>query len=106
VIDLSELKTGIKIKDKIATLAIYVQPNAKRTEFEKIHDDQLKLKVKAPPEEGKANAEIIRYLADFFSLRKNQIVITNGELSKRKRVELNFDKPVTIEILSEYFQSN
>lgn len=103
MIDLSELKTGILIKDKIVTLAIYAQPNARRTEFEKIHDDQLKLKVHAPPEDGKANEEIIRYISDLFSLRKSQVEIISGHLARKKRIQLSFDKALRIEDLQSFF---
>lgn len=103
MIYLSELKSGIQIKDKIVTLAIYVQPNARRTVFEKIHDDQLKLKVHAPPEDGKANDEIIRYLSDLFSLRKSQVEIISGHLARKKRIQLSFDKVLTLEDLQGYF---
>jgi len=103
VIDLSELKTGIIITDKTVILAVYVQPNARRTEFEKIHDDQLKLKVHAPPEDGKANDEIIRYLSDLFSLRKNQVEIVSGHLARKKRIQISFHKALRLEDLQKYF---
>lgn len=103
MIDLSELKNGIHIKDTVAILAIYVQPNARRTEFEKIHDDQLKLKVHAPPEDGKANDEIIRYISNFFSVRKNQVEIISGHLARKKRIQIFFDRVLTLEDLKSYF---
>tara|TARA_B110001454_G_scaffold219200_1_gene251812 strand:- start:39781 stop:40095 length:315 start_codon:yes stop_codon:yes gene_type:complete len=103
VIDLAQLKNGIQIKDKVATLAIYVQPNARKTEFEKIHDDQIKIKVNAPPEDGKANDEIVRYIAKFFSLRKNQVEIISGHLARKKRIALSFDKVLSLADLQKFF---
>ncbi len=103
MIDLSLLINGIQIKDKVATFAIYVQPNARKTAFEKIHDDQIKLKVHAPPEDGKANDEVIRFIASFFSLRKNQVEIVSGHLARRKRVALSFDRALSREDLQKFF---
>jgi uncharacterized protein (TIGR00251 family) len=103
VIDLSLLINGIQIKDKVAIFAIYVQPNARKTAFEKIHDDQIKIKVHAPPEDGKANDEIIRYVAQFFSLRKNQVEIVSGHLARKKRIALSFDKVPSREDLQKFF---
>jgi uncharacterized protein (TIGR00251 family) len=105
VINLAQLTNGIQIKDKVATLAIYVQPNARKTEFEKIYDDQIKIKVHAPPEDGKANDEVIRYIASFFSLRKNQVEIISGHLARRKRIALIFDKAHNREDLQKYFKN-
>jgi uncharacterized protein (TIGR00251 family) len=103
VIDLSLLISGIQFKDKVATLAIYVQPNARTTAFEKIHDDQIKIKVHAPPEDGKANDEIIRFIASFFSLRKNQVEIVSGHLARKKRIALSFDRALSREDLQKFF---
>lgn len=103
MIDLSLLVNGIQIKDKVAILAIYVQPNARKTAFEKIHDDQIKIKVHAPPEDGKANDEIIRFIASFFSLKKNQVEIVSGHLARRKRLALSFDKVHSREDLQKFF---
>jgi uncharacterized protein (TIGR00251 family) len=103
VIDLSQLINGIQIKDKVAILAIYVQPNARKTAFEKIHDDQIKIRVHAPPEDGKANDEIIRYIAQLFSLRKNQVEIVSGHLARKKRLALSFDRAITREDLQKFF---
>jgi len=45
-------------------LLIHVQPNARRTEVAGRHGDAIKIKVAAPPVNGAANAELIRFLAD------------------------------------------
>ncbi|OYZ22262.1 MAG: hypothetical protein B7Y39_07910 [Bdellovibrio sp. 28-41-41] len=68
-----------------------------------MHDDQIKLKVHAPPEDGKANDEVIRFIASFFSLRKNQVEIVSGHLARRKRVALSFDRALSREDLQKFF---
>ncbi|MBL7545722.1 MAG: YggU family protein [Bdellovibrionaceae bacterium] len=100
---IEQLSNCIQIQRARIILALYVQPNAKHTEFEKIHDNQLKLKVKAPPEDGRANQEITQYLARFFRIKKNQISILSGELSRHKRIEILLEKEYTLEEFSRYF---
>lgn len=47
---------------------------------------RVKLKIKSPPVEGRANEEIIAFFSDIFHLPKNKIHILSGEKSKRKRI--------------------
>jgi hypothetical protein len=65
-------------------LKIIVQPKAKRTLLLGLHDDMVKLGVTAPPVDGKANLEVITYLAGFFGLKKKDITIISGEHSRKK----------------------
>ncbi len=52
-------------------------------------DDTLKVKVKAPPEKGKANKAIIKVLEKNLELPKGSITITSGSTSCRKVIEIN-----------------
>ena len=66
-------------------LAVHVKPNAKKTEliaFDPI-TQTLKAAIKAPPENGKANAELERFLS---KLTKKSVVVIAGKTSKRKIV--------------------
>lgn len=46
------------------------------------------MEVKAPPIEGKANAELISFLAKAFGVPKKAVVLESGEKSKTKRVSI------------------
>jgi len=48
--------------------------------------DRLKVKVKAPAVEGKANAELLRFLAEHFRVKPNTVEIVRGETSRTKIV--------------------
>jgi len=48
----------------------------------------LKLRLAAPPVEGKANTALIAWLADWFGVPKNRVSIEQGELSRHKRVRV------------------
>lgn len=71
-------------KDNSATLKIIVKPKAKQTMFVGLHDNMVKLSVAAPPVDGKANKEVIAYLANFFDLKKKEVEIVAGQHSRRK----------------------
>ncbi len=52
--------------------------------------EYLKLSIKSPPEKGKANKEIIEYLAEELAIPKSDIEITSGKTSQFKVVSLVF----------------
>ncbi len=49
---------------------------------------RLKVKINAAPERGKANAELLEYLAKTLHISKSQIAIIQGETSRQKRIEI------------------
>ena len=67
-------------------LELHVQPGAARSEFAGEHGGRMKLRLAAPPVEGKANAALIEFLADYFGVPKRNVRITGGLKSRRKRV--------------------
>lgn len=69
-----------------ATVAIYAQPRASRTAVVGLHDGMVKVALKAPPVDGKANAELIRFLASLVGVRKSAVQVVQGESSRRKLV--------------------
>lgn len=71
------------------TLTIRVHPHAKRTQIkETMADGVLKIDLAAPAEAGKANAELIRFLSDHFSVLKSSIEILSGHTSRQKTVRI------------------
>jgi uncharacterized protein (TIGR00251 family) len=74
------------------TLIVHVQPGAKRTEVVGEHGDALKIRLAAPPVEGRANQELIRFLAEVFAVSAANVVLKQGARGRRKLVEI--DRPV------------
>ena len=73
--------------DKRLTLALKVSPKSSRNEIAGfLEDGTMKLKITAAPEKGKANAEIVAFLADLFAVSKRQVEIVRGETSALKTV--------------------
>ena len=72
-----------------AVLTLHVQPGAKRTEVAGRHGDAIRIRVAAPPMDGAANAELVRYLADLFDLPRRAVRIEAGTGSRRKIVPVD-----------------
>lgn len=70
-------------------LRIAAQPAAPRSEVVGEHDGCLKLRVAAPPIEGRANDEIVRFLAERFSVPKRSVRLVSGAGARRKRFALD-----------------
>lgn len=84
---------------------IYIVPNASKTEFAGMHGERLKLKLHAPPVDGKANDEIIRFFAATLGVSKAQVRISRGNLSRMKTVEVSgLDHAKVISILGRLMQ--
>jgi uncharacterized protein (TIGR00251 family) len=70
------------------TLHLHVQPGAKATELAGLHGDALKIRLAAPPVDGKANAALIEFIAKRLSLAKLAITMKSGHHSRRKVLEV------------------
>ena len=69
-------------------ISIIAHPNSKNPRVEKDLLDTLHVYVAAPPLEGRANAAMIESLAEYFKVKKNQILLLKGERSKIKIFEI------------------
>ncbi|MBI3356780.1 MAG: YggU family protein [Nitrospirae bacterium] len=77
-------------------LSVHVQPRASRTECVGIHGDALKVRVAAPPIDGAANDELIRYIADRCTIPPTNVLIQAGTKGRHKRLCV---KGVTAELV-------
>ena len=68
------------------TLTLHIQPGAKKTEIAGLHGDALKIRLAAPPVDGKANATLIDFIADRLNLPKSRVEIKTGHSGRRKVV--------------------
>jgi len=79
-----------QVKDggRTLVLSLYIQPNASRTEISGMHGDALKIKIAAPPTDNQANDKLLEFLRKSFRVNKKQVVLTHGEHSRHKTVEI------------------
>ena len=73
-------------------LTIHVQPGAKTTSCAGIHGDALKIRLQAPPVDGKANQALIAWLAKTLGCPQSAIELTRGQTSRRKTLSINTDQ--------------
>jgi len=71
------------------TLRLHIQPGAKKTEVVGMHGGALKIRLAAPPVDGKANACLIAFLADQFGVARSVVSLLSGETSRAKRVHVS-----------------
>lgn len=70
------------------TLTLHIQPGAKKTEFAGLHGDALKIRLAAPPVDGKANEALVRFVAETLGLAKSAVNLKSGQTSRRKVLEV------------------
>ncbi|MCX7195377.1 MAG: DUF167 family protein [Proteobacteria bacterium] len=70
----------------VITLVLHVQPGAKRTEVIGLHGDALKIRLAAPPIEGRANEALLRFIAGSFNVPLRSVELKQGVLSRHKVV--------------------
>ena len=85
-------------KDAIV-IYVVVSPKAHETKIVGMHDGRLKVKVAAAPEDGKANAELVRFLAGELGLATRSVEVIAGVSSKKKTVKIVGVKKNVIERL-------
>ncbi|AQR66250.1 hypothetical protein BXU06_15240 [Aquaspirillum sp. LM1] len=71
-----------------ARLTLHIQPGAKKTAVAGPHGDALKIRLAAPPVDGKANAALLAFLADCLKLPNRAVTLRSGDTSRRKVVEV------------------
>lgn len=72
-------------------LQVAVQPGARKTGAEGLHDGALRVKLVAPPVEGKANEALLAWLAGELGCAKRALRIARGATARRKTIEIDLD---------------
>jgi len=75
-------------QDDDLLLSVRVQPKASRDEIIGPHENALKIRITAPPVDGKANTHLIRFLAKTFGVPKSRVEIVSGETGRLKRLRI------------------
>jgi uncharacterized protein (TIGR00251 family) len=76
-------------KDGGVTFVVRVQPRATKSGVAGELDGVLKIRLAAPPVEGQANEELVRFLAELFDAPRRRIAIISGQTSKNKVVSVS-----------------
>ena len=78
-------------RDGGCVLRVSVSPNARRTAAEGLHDGTLRIRLAAPPVDGKANDALVAWLAAALDLPRRAVRLVGGQASRRKLLEVDAD---------------
>ena len=65
---------------------LHIQPKGSKTRVVGLHDGRLKIAVSSPPVDGKANKEVVRFLASVLGVHKKDVILKSGLQSRKKSV--------------------
>lgn len=69
-----------------AVLNIHAAPGAAKSQLQGLYGDALKVRLQAPPVDGKANAALVDFIARFLDLPARNVHLIGGQTSRRKRL--------------------
>jgi hypothetical protein len=69
-------------------LNLHIQPGAKKTEIVGPHGDALKIRLAAPPVDGKANAALVAFIAAKVGAGRTAVAVISGQTARAKRVHV------------------
>ncbi len=92
--------SGYLWQGDVLILNLHVQPKASKDEWSGYYGDRLKLRIKAPPVDGKANAHLLKFIAGEFGVTKSACQLLSGESGRDKRVAITSPRefPVSLNI--------
>ena len=90
----NELSPAVKAQQGASVVSCHVQPNASKTAVVGMYGEELKVSLKTPPVDGKANKELCRFFADEFNVSAGSVQLLSGQTSRRKRVLIPVDREV------------
>lgn len=76
----------------VVTLTLHIQPGAKRSEIAGLHGEALKIRLAAPPVEGRANEALLKFVAELFGVPARQVELKQGAQSRHKVVAVTGSK--------------
>ncbi len=86
-------------------LTLHLQPGARKTALAGEHGDALKIRLAAPPVEGKANAALLLWLAQALAVSKSSVTLLSGERNRHKIVAIRgIDAATTLARLQALMQ--
>ncbi len=74
-----------QLADGAVLVRLHVQPKASKTRIAGLFDGCLKLAVLAPPVDGRANEEVVKFLAGLLAIPGRDITLKSGEKGRRKQ---------------------
>ncbi|GGY09849.1 DUF167 domain-containing protein [Paludibacterium paludis] len=89
------MKSWITPKGDALRLTLYVQPGARKTEVAGEHGGALKIRLAAPPVDGKANEALQTWLADSLGIPRRSVRLVSGEKNRNKVIDIEPAMPTS-----------
>jgi uncharacterized protein (TIGR00251 family) len=86
------VSTWYRRNGEVLTLTLHIQPGAKRSEVVGLHGDALKIRLAAPPVEGRANEALLKFIAESFGVPLRQVELKQGGQSRHKIMAITGSK--------------
>lgn len=91
------------MKKSPITITVQIQPKSASDEIAGIHDGRLKIRISAPPVDGKANERLTEVLAKALGVSKSSVEIIRGKTSKLKTIRISgIDEEDYNQFISKY----
>lgn len=84
---------------EVLHLFVRVQPKASQDVFADIQEDRIRVRITAPPVDGKANQYLVKFLAKTFGVPKSAVDIKSGETGRNKHLCINAPVNLPVGIL-------
>ena len=84
------------------TIHIKIKPNSKLDQLFFDEAENLTAKIKAPAQDGKANAYLVEFLGKVFGIAKSKIIIVSGFTNPHKKLEIDLEDTKVLEILESF----
>jgi hypothetical protein len=69
-------------------LFVRVQPKASKDEFAEVQENRIRIRITAPPVDGKANEHLLKFVAKACGVAKSKVQIKNGETGRNKHLSI------------------
>lgn len=83
------LPVWLAVAGEGVVLTLHVQPGARHSELAGVHGDALKLRISAPPVDGKANEAVLAFVAARLGVPRQMVCLVAGASARRKRVRVD-----------------
>jgi uncharacterized protein (TIGR00251 family) len=84
-----------------ALLRVYAKPRASKSRFVRVSDAEVHVALSAPPVDGEANKELLKFLSGSLDIPKSQLLLEKGDASRHKLVRFRAMNAQTMERLIE-----
>jgi uncharacterized protein (TIGR00251 family) len=96
-----DLLPCLSVRGDGALLQLSVMPDAKRTQVDGLHDGALRVRLAAPPIDGRANEALVAWLAKSLGVPRRDVAVLRGESSRRKQVAIAVSHDIAAMWLAE-----